>query len=78
MREYTVRTCSAVLKKKSGKGRQRNMCMCMMGIPRFSRRAWAENIANMASLYKYMGNFKVPCITLIHSDRGVNQQSPPL
>ena len=31
---------------KSGKGRQRNMYAYMKGIPRFSRSAWAENIAN--------------------------------
>ena len=29
---------------KLGKGRQRNMCACLMGIP---RNAWAENIANL-------------------------------
>ena len=31
---------------KSGKGRQRNMCACLMGIPRLARSTWAENIAN--------------------------------
>ena len=37
---------AAYTASKSGKGSQRNMYACMKDIPRFSRSAWAENIAN--------------------------------
>ena len=41
---------------KLGKGRQPYMCVLVTGIPRLARSAWAQNIANMASLYKHMGD----------------------
>ena len=37
--------CTPIL-IKLGKGSQRNMCVCLMGIPRLARSAWAENITN--------------------------------